>query len=117
MHGNKALIHTTRLIINIFHLLLYVTEIVKQSQTVRGGRFELSLLTWPGEPNTHVWEPSHPHNFSPFFPVRGSGSPAQSTRGPRTADTAGPLLFLHSPLDGTEVRRVGEVHLPVQSGT
>ena len=32
-----------------------MTEIVKQSQTVRGGRFESSFLTWPGEPNTHAW--------------------------------------------------------------
>ena len=55
--------------------------------------------------------------FSPFFPVRGSGPPAQSTRGPRTTDAAGPVLLLHSPLDGTEVGRVGEVHLPVQSCT
>jgi hypothetical protein len=38
----------------MFHLLLYVTEIVKQSQTVRGGRFESSFLTWPGKPNTHI---------------------------------------------------------------
>jgi hypothetical protein len=32
-------------------------------------------------------------------------------------DEAGPFLLLHSPLDGTEVKRVGEFHLPVQSGT
>ena len=32
-------------------------------------------------------------------------------------DTAGLLLLLNSPLDGTEVRRVGEVHSPVKSGT
>ena len=51
---NKTLIHITGLIINIFHLLLCVTEIVKQSQTVRDGRFESSFLTWPGEPNTRT---------------------------------------------------------------
>ena len=37
------------------------------------------ISTCPGEPNAHVWEPSHPHNFSPFFPVRGSGSPFPTT--------------------------------------
>ena len=54
-------------------------EIVKQSHAVRGGRFESSLLTWPVEPNTHVWEPSHPHDSFPFFPVRGSGSSPSTT--------------------------------------
>src|SRR6185437_16070031 len=28
---------------------------VKQSQTMRSGRFESNLLTWPGRPNTHAW--------------------------------------------------------------
>ena len=32
-------------------------------------------------------------------------------------DEAGPFLLLHSPLDETEVRRVGEVYLLVQLGT
>ena len=79
MHGSKALNHTTRLLINMFHLLLCVTEIVKQSQTVRGGWFESSLLTWPGEPNTHVWKSSRPHNFSPFFSSSGTGPPPSTT--------------------------------------
>ena len=37
------------------------------------------ISTWPGEPRPHVWEPSHPHNISPFFPVRGSGAPSPTT--------------------------------------
>ena len=60
-------------------LLTLCGKRVKQSQTVRSGRFESNLLTWPGRPNTHVWEPSHPHDFSPFFPGCGSGSPSSTT--------------------------------------
>ena len=60
-------------------LLTLCVKRVKQSQTLRSGRFELNLLTWPGRPNTHVWEPSHPHDFSPFFPGCGSGSPSSTT--------------------------------------
>ena len=52
---------------------------VKQSQTVRSRRFESSFLTWPRKPNTHVWEPSHPHNFSPFFSCCGTGPPPSTT--------------------------------------
>ena len=37
------------------------------------------ISTWPGEPRPHVWEPSHPHNFPPFFLVRGSGTPSPTT--------------------------------------
>jgi len=57
---SKTLIHTTGLIVNIVHFLLYVTEIVKQSHAVRGGRFESSFLTCPGEPNTHTWGTTPP---------------------------------------------------------
>ena len=55
------------IIIIIFHLLLYVTEIVKQSHAMRGGRFESSLLTWPGEPNTHVRGTMSPIQRFPFL--------------------------------------------------
>ena len=79
MHVGKAIKHPTIFIIIIFHLLLYVIEIVKQSQTVRGRQFELDLLTWPGEPNTHVGEQCHPRNISPFFPVRGYGALPSTT--------------------------------------
>ena len=36
-------------------LLTLCGKRVKQSQTVRSGRFESNLLTWPGRPNTHAW--------------------------------------------------------------
>ena len=43
------------------------------------------ISTWPGEPRPHVWEPSHPHNISPFFPVRGSGAPSPTTESDHSA--------------------------------
>ena len=36
-------------------LLTLCGKMVKQSQTMRRGRFESNLLTWPGRPNTHAW--------------------------------------------------------------
>ena len=36
---------------------------------------------------------------------------------PQTTDGAGSSQHVYSPLNGTEVRRVGEVHLSVQLGT
>ena len=36
-------------------LLTLCGKRVKQSQTVRSGRFESNLLTWPDRPNTHAW--------------------------------------------------------------
>ena len=65
---DKTLYHTTRLIIIfIIHLLLYVIEIIKQSHAIRGERFESSLLTWPGEPNTHVRGTTSPIQPFPFL--------------------------------------------------
>ena len=85
-HGGKNINHPSVFIIIImFYLLLYVAEIVKQSHTVRCGRLELSLLTWPGEPNTHVCEPSHPYNFSSFFPVQGFEAPSPNTESDHSA--------------------------------
>ena len=65
----------------MFHLLLYVTENIKQSHAVRGGRFRIEFQ--PGQGNlTHTHGDRrrfHPRNFSPFFPVRGSESPSPTT--------------------------------------
>ena len=49
------------------------------------GDSESSFLTWPGEPNTHVCEPSHPYNFSPFFPVQGFEAPSPTTESDHSA--------------------------------
>src|SRR6185503_372581 len=68
-------------------LLTLCGKRVKQSQTVRSGRFKSNLLTWPGRPNTHVWEPRHPHDFSPFFLGCGSGSPSSTTEYDDSAPT------------------------------
>ena len=71
----------------MFHLLLYVTENIKQSHAVRGGRFRIKLQ--PGQGNLE-----HTHGFrlrfrrryySPFFPVRGSGSPSPTTESDHSA--------------------------------
>ena len=65
----------------MFHLLLYVTENVKQSHAVRGGRFRIEFQ--PGQGNldhTHGDRlRSRPCYSSPFFPVRGSGAPSPTT--------------------------------------
>ena len=61
-------------------LLTLCGKSVKQSQIVRSGRFESNLLTWPGRPNTHAWEQSHPRNSSLQFPLHGTGPPPSTTR-------------------------------------
>ena len=38
-HGRAIIYSTSSIIIIMFHLLLYVTENIKQSHAVRGGRF------------------------------------------------------------------------------
>ena len=75
-HGSKSINHTTVIITIIFHLLLYVTEIVKQSQTVRDGQFESSFLNLQCKPNIHVWETMPPRQLFPFLP----GSWIRATR-------------------------------------
>ena len=114
--------HPTNHIHHHHHHLLLLTlcgRRVKQSQTVRSGRFESNLLTWPGRPNTHVWEPSHPHDFSPFFPGCGSGSPTSSTRIHATVRRR--VVSLLAPACGcmrtTFKEGESKVHSPVQSGT
>jgi len=71
----------------MFHLLLYVTEIIKQSHAVRGGRFRIEFQ--PGQGNldhTHGDRlRSRPRYFSPFFPVRGSGTPSPTTESDHSA--------------------------------
>ena len=103
----------------LFHFLLYVAENVKQSQTVRSGRFESNLLTWPGRPNTHVWEPSHPHDFSPFFPGCGSGSPTSTTRIHATVRrrVVSLLALACGRMKTTFKEGESKVHSPGQSGT
>ena len=71
----------------MFHLLLYVIENVKQSHAVRGGRFRIEFQ--PGQGNldhTHGDRLcSRPRYFSPFFPVRGSGTPSPTTESDHSA--------------------------------
>ena len=44
IHVGKTINQPSIFIIFIFHSLLYVTEIVKQSHAVRGGRFRIEFL-------------------------------------------------------------------------
>ena len=64
-----------------------VTENIKQSHAVRGGWFRIEFQ--PGQGNldhTHGdWLRSRPRYFSPFFPVRGSGSPSPTTESDHSA--------------------------------
>ena len=71
----------------MFHLLLCVTENIKQSHAVRGGRFWIEFQ--PGQGNldhTHGDRlRSRPRYFSPFFPVRGSSTPSPTTESDHSA--------------------------------
>ena len=71
----------------MFHLLLYVTENVKQSYAMRGRRFRIEFQ--PGQGNlTHTHGDRlriRPRYFSPFFPVRGSGTPSPTTESDHSA--------------------------------
>ena len=65
----------------MFHLLLCVTETIKQFQVVRGGRFRIEFQPGQGNLNhTHGDRlRSRPRYFSPFFPTYGSGTPPPPT--------------------------------------
>ena len=80
-HGRATIYSTSSIIIIIFHLLLCVTENINKSHAVRGGRFWIEFQ--PGQGNldhTHGDRlSSRPRYFSPFFPVRGSGTPSPTT--------------------------------------
>src|SRR6185436_9880814 len=71
----------------MFHLLLCVTENIKQSHAMRGGRIRIEFQ--PGQGNldhTHGDRlRSRPRYFSPFFPVRGSGTPSPTTESDHSA--------------------------------
>src|SRR6185437_40192 len=96
----------------MFHLLLYVTENIKQSHAVRGGRFRIEFQ--PGQGNlTHTHGDRrcfHPRNFSPFFPVRGSGAPSPTTE----SDHSAPVRRDKN-INPTSTKRVQRsFHSPVQ---
>ena len=87
-------------------LLTLCSRRVKQSQTVRSGRFESNLLTWPGRPNTHAWGSTSrfAHATFPF----NSRCTEQAHR-PRLQEytpryDAGSWAFLHSHVAAWEQR-------------
>src|SRR6185312_6636190 len=77
-HGRAIIYSTNSIIIIMFHLLLCVTENIKQSHAMRGGRFRIEFQPSQGNlDHTHGDRlRSRPRYFSPFFPVRGSGTPS-----------------------------------------
>ena len=71
----------------MFHLLLCVTENIKQSHAVRGGRFRIEFQLGQGN-LMHMHGDRlrfRPRYFSPFFPVRGSGTPSPTTESDHSA--------------------------------
>ena len=71
----------------MFYLLLYVTENIKQSHAVRGGRFGIEFQPVQGN-LTHTHGDRLrllPRYCSPFFPVHGSGSPSPTTESDHSA--------------------------------
>ena len=91
-------------------LLTLCDRRVKQSQTVRGGRFESNLLTLQGRPKhtSRGYSQSHTCNFFLQFPLHGTGPPPSTTEPGST-----PVIP-----DETEVKTVGMyVLVSVQSST
>ena len=59
--------HPSTLFLLIFHLLLYVAEVLsnlidRQQQTIR-----IEFLTLQGKPNTHAWGAKSPTQHFPFL--------------------------------------------------
>ena len=74
-HGRAIIYSTSSIIIIMFHLLLYVTEIIKQSHAVRGGRFRIEVQ--PGQGNLdHTYGNQVTHTTFPLsFQSVDSGHP------------------------------------------
>ena len=69
----------------MFHLLLCVTENIKQSHAVRGGRFWIEFQ--PGQGNlTHMYGNQVTHTTFPLSsPVHGHGVPSPTTESDHSA--------------------------------
>ena len=95
-----------------FHLLLYVTEIVKQFQTMRSGRFESNFLTLQGKPNTQAWGTTSPTWLFPLsFQSVDQGHPPR-LQSPTTLHPHVALILDKGPEESGS-----QVHSLVQSGT
>ena len=99
----------------MFHLLLCVTESIKQSHAVRGGWFWIEFQ--PGQGNLDHTDGdrlrSRPRYSSPFFSVRGSGAPSPTTE----PDVSTPVRRDKN-INPTSTKRVQRsFHSLVQSGT
>ena len=91
--------HSTSQIHHPHHLPLFTLcgKRVKQSQTLRSGRFESNLLTWLGRPNTHAWGSTSRFAHATFplsFRVVDQGHPPRLQESTPRYD-AGSWAFLH----------------------
>ena len=85
--------HPTNHIHHHHHLSLLTLcgKRVKQSQTVRSGRFESNLLIWPGRPNTHAWGSTSrfTHAIFPSIPAARNRPTTLDYKNPRHGTTPG----------------------------
>ena len=120
MHGKKIIFCYP---INHVHqphlsLLTLCGKRFKQSQTMRSGRFESNLLTWPGRPNTHVSEhrrvvPKQPFTFLSGLWI-GSISPTTGHQ-PRPCSRS---VAQHKHKQNLSLRESERyIHSPVRSAT
>jgi len=95
----------------MFHLLIWVTEIVKQLKLWEAD--DSNQICEPGQANlTHTyWELCHPHDFSAFFPVYGFGSFPSTIESDHSA-----AAWCDHP-EPTSEEDEWLFHSPVQSGT
>ena len=91
---------------HLLSLLTLCSRRVKQFQTVRSGRFESNLLTWPGRPNTHAWGSTSRFAHATFplsFRVVDQGHPPRLQESTPRYD-AGSWAFLHPHVAAWEQR-------------
>ena len=79
--GNNYFSSINHILHHHLSLLTLCSRRVKQSQTMRSGRFESNLLTWPGRPKhtSRGYSQSHTCNSSLQFPLHGTGPPPSTT--------------------------------------
>ena len=76
---SKTLNHPSIFNIIIFHLLLYVAEVLSSLINRERRPIRIKFLTLQGKPNTPQGERSHPRNIFPFFSCCGTGPQPSTT--------------------------------------
>ena len=110
IHVGKIINHPSILII-IFHLLLYVAEVLSSLIDHERWPIRIEFLILQGKPNTHTWGATSPTQHFPFLP----GSWIRVTPSTTEYDYSTPACCAHPGLrpKGGE----GKDHSPVQSST